>query len=94
MAQCPLTMFFLKLKKFCFFDEVQRHEGMMKVLPPQGRQQTFKEYIDRRRGRKEYVSSKGLQQGGMEIKRPDSGLDETLLVYQVWMRTGRRGGKS
>ena len=66
----------------------------MKVLPPQGRQQTFKEYIDRRHGRKEYVSSKGLQQGGMEIKRQDSGLDETLLIYQVWVRTDRRGGKS
>ena len=62
------------------------------ILPPQGRQQTFKEYIDRRRGRKEYVSSKGLLQVGMEIDRPDSGLDETLLVYKVWVRTGRRCG--
>ena len=62
------------------------------ILPPQGRQQTFKEYIDRRRERKEYVSSKGLQQVGMEINWPDSGLDETLLVYQVWVRTSRRVG--
>ena len=66
----------------------------MKVLPPQGRQQTFKEYIDRWCGCKEYVSSKGLQQGGMEIKRPDSGLDETLLVYQVWVRTGIRDSRT
>ena len=62
------------------------------ILPPQGRQQTFKEYIDRRRERKEYVSSKGLQQGSVEINRPDSGLDETLLVYQVYVCTGRRVG--
>ena len=64
------------------------------ILPPQDRQQTVKEYIDRRRGPKENVSSKGLEQVRVDIDRPDSGLEETLLVYQAWMRTGRGSGKS
>ena len=64
------------------------------ILPPQVRQQTFKEHIDRRRGRKENVSSKVLQQVGVEIDRPDSGLEETLLVYQAWVHMGRGGRKS
>ena len=67
-------------------------DGATRCLLPVNIQ--VKEYIDRRRGCKQNVSSKGLQQVGGEIDRPDSGLDETLLAYQAWVSTGRRCGKS
>ena len=59
---------------------------------PQYSQHTSEEDIGRRHGRKQNVSTKDLKQSGVEIDQPDSCLEETLVMYQAWVSTGRRGG--
>ena len=60
---------------------------------PQYRQHTPEEDIGRRHERNQNVSTKYLKQCGVKIDGQDSGLEETLLAYQAWVRTGRRGGE-
>ena len=58
------------------------------IRKPQCRQQISEETIGRRHWRKQNVSTKGLQQVGDDIDRRYSGLEDTLLSYQAWLRTG------
>ena len=58
------------------------------IRKPQRRQQISEDTVGRRHWRKQNVSTKGLQQVGDDIDRRYSGLEETLLSYQAWLRTG------
>ena len=70
-----------------------RFDGMVSskertIRKPQFRQQISEETIGRRHCRKQNVSTEGLQQGGDEIDSRYSVLEDTLLAYQAWLRTG------
>ena len=58
------------------------------IRKPQCRQQISEDTVGRRHWRKQNVSTKGLQQVGVEVDSRYSVLEDTLLSYQAWLRTG------